>query len=916
MEQKKLFLLDAYALIFRAYYALIRAPRFSSSGFNTSAIFGFVNTLQEILNKENPTHIAVCFDPPGKTFRHEEYEKYKAEREETPEDIKKSVPIIKEIIKAYNIPIIEVAGFEADDVIGTLAHKAEQRGFITYMMTPDKDFGQLVTDKILVWKPSNRGDDAEIRGVKEICDKYQLQSPRQVIDLLALMGDKIDNIPGCPGVGEVTAVKLIKQFGSVENMLEHTDEIKGALRAKVENNAENIRFSKFLATICTDVPVEFNEKDLMREELNAPELRAIFEKLEFRTLISRILEPKKVEPVVAPQPTLFDFAAQESQETEAIATSHSSIATTNPDYHILENADSIDLFLNEVSALKEFSFALITDSDNAMQTRALGVAIATEKHKAHFIPLKNPDFIEKIKRIFHNDSLIKVGNNVKFDMIVLRRAGIMMSSPYFDTGVAHYLIQPEQNHGYSRLAQIELKYDAMNIDDIFDKKGRVKPEATAETVVNFACEQADIAFQLRNPLLKKIDENGMRKLLDDIEMPLLEVLAHMEYTGVRVDVPTLNEISRTLTSQMHTIEQEIYSLAGEEFNVGSPMKVGEILFDKLKLDDKAKKTKSGQYSTTEDILAKLSDRHPIVSKILDLRGIKKLLTTYVNALPELIDPSDGRIHTTYNQTVTATGRISSTNPNLQNIPIRDDEGREIRKAFIPAEGNLFYSADYSQIELRLVADLSKDEAMVNSFLAGEDIHRSTAAKIYHETIDDVTDTQRRHAKTANFGILYGISAFGLAERLRIPRSEAKMLIDGYLSTYPAVHDYMNKSIEVARQQGYVTTQFGRRRMLPEINSRNAVVRSYSERNAINAPIQGTAADIIKLAMVRIFRRFHAEGLKSKMIMQVHDELNFDVVPSELQRVNEIVTTEMAGAYSSSVPLIASAGRGANWLEAH
>ncbi|MDD2962064.1 MAG: DNA polymerase I [Muribaculaceae bacterium] len=918
MNEKKLFLLDAYALIFRAYYALIRAPRFTSNGFNTSAIFGFVNTLQEILKKENPTHIAVCFDPPGPTFRHVAYEKYKAEREATPEDIKKSIPYIKDIIRAYNIPIIEVAGFEADDVIGTMAHLAEPKGYVTYMMTPDKDFGQLVTENVKIFKPAYKGGDFEIRGVDEICARYQLQNPLQVIDLLALMGDKVDNIPGCPGVGEVTAIKLIKEFGSVENLLENTDKLKGALKTKVEANVENIRFSKFLATIKTDVPVEFDENALIREQMNSEALREIFEKLEFRTLIARLLEPKKVEvaqPVkINQQASLFDFDAP-AEDVKPVAEQPKVLTK---DYKLMLDKAEIEKAVKTILAGEKFGFALICDGDSAMTANLIGFALAGAVGKACYIPY-SADSLESLRPIFENNKIAAVGNNVKFDMIVLRRNGVKLTAPYFDTAVAHYLIQPEQGHGYNLLADTLLNVATIAEDTILEGKGKSKAifaSLSYEALKDFACEQADIALQLKPILCSKIAENGMESLLNDVEIPLIEVLADMEYTGVRIEVNTLNDYSKTLTANMQAIEAECYELAGEEFNTGSPMKVGEVLFEKLKIDDKAKRTKSGQYSTTEDVLTKLLDRHPIVERILSLRGVRKLLSTYVNALPELINSTTGRIHTTYNQTVTATGRLSSTNPNMQNIPVRNDEGREIRKAFIPAEGNVFFSADYSQIELRLVADLSNDEAMVASFLADEDIHRATAAKIYHEKLEEVTDTQRRNAKTANFGILYGISAFGLSERLRIPRSEAKMLIDGYLSTYPQVHRYMEQSIEIAKQQGYVLTQFGRRRMLPEINSRNAVVRSFSERNAINAPIQGTAADIIKIAMVRIYRRFADEGIKSKMTMQVHDELNFDVLPSELERVSEIVTTEMRGAYSGKVPLTASHSAGANWLEAH
>lgn len=941
MEPKKLFLLDAYALIYRAYYALMQSPRFSSKGFNTSAIFGFVNTLQDVLKKEQPSHIAVCFDPAGPTFRHEAYEKYKAEREETPDDIKKSIPYIKEIIKAYRIPIIEVPGYEADDVIGTLSKLAEKHNFITYMMTPDKDFGQLVTDKVKIYKPGYRGGEYEIRGVEEVCAKYELTSPLQVIDILALMGDKIDNIPGCPGVGQVTAIKLVKEFGSVENLLANTDSLKGALKTKVETNAEQITFSKFLATICLDVPIEFNEKDLIREEIDADALGKIFEELEFRSLITRIITKHegnstiatpetKPKATVATQRSLFDEVEEIEEEVEAsipdgeYASSKGNINTTTHSYTRISTKTELETLVAKILTLKEYAFYITSSGSDAMTATWRGIAFATASHEATYVNLPSDsnqlkEYIDILRPVFESKELLKVGTDVKRDYIILHNESIKLNEPYYDTTVAHYLLQPEISHDFSRLAETELAYCSIPYENIVGAKGKMQKdiaEASIDMVTDYACEAADIALQLPAVINSEIDKNDMTKLLYDVELPLIKVLADMEITGIRVDVDALAEYSKKLTIQMKAIEADCYELAGEKFNTASPMQVGEILFDKLKIDDKAKRTKGGQYSTTEDVLSKMRDRHPLVDKILELRGVKKMLTTYVNALPELINKNTGRIHTTYNQTVTATGRLSSTNPNMQNIPVRSEEGREIRRAFIPADGNIFFSADYSQIELRLVADLSNDTTMVEAFRVGEDIHQITAAKIYHENIYEVTPDQRRKAKTANFGILYGISAFGLSERLNIPRAEAKMLIDGYLSTYPQVRDYMNASIERAREQGYVTTLFGRRRMLPEIKSHNSVVRSFAERNAINAPIQGTAADIIKLAMVRIARRFDAERIKSKMIMQVHDELNFDVIPSELNKVTEIVTTEMQGAYKGNVSLTSSYSSGANWLEAH
>lgn len=916
MEDKKLFLLDAYALIFRAYYALIRAPRFTANGLNTSAIFGFVNTLEDILKKENPSHIAVCFDPSGPTFRHEAYDGYKAEREATPEDIKKAVPYIKEIIKAYNIPIIEVPGYEADDVIGTLANMAQSRGFMTYMMTPDKDFCQLVTDKIKVYRPAYKGGEYEIRGVDEVLKKYDLQSTLQVIDLLALMGDKVDNIPGCPGVGEVTAAKLIRQFGSVENMLQHTDQIKGALRGKVESNAENIKFSKFLATIKTDVPVDFDEQALRRHEINKDALRAIFDELEFKTLKNRIIGTKQETPAASPkvrQGLLFDFDAP--QENVVSSDTEEPLETKLPKVETLLEVDRIDAFVAEALNEEYVGISVVVLGDNAMTAELQGIAVALNG-KSCYVNAKD---VLSLRPVFESKRVTKVGANIKHDMIVLRRLGIALNAPYCDIEVMHYLIQPELSHDCSRLAETYLHIDIPAKSSLYEGKSSHKAFAADVSVADIAqtvANEAQSALLLRPMLKKEISRLDMDSLLDDIELPFVEVLADMEYTGVRIDTSVLVDFSKTLTRQMQDMEAECYRLAGERFNTSSPSQVGDILFEKLKLDENAKKNKSGKYSTTEDILSKLKDRHPIVPLILNLRGVKKLLTTYVNALPELVNPVTGRIHTTYNQTVTATGRISSSNPNMQNIPVRDDEGREIRRAFIPSDGNVFFSADYSQVELRLVADLSHDKSMMESFIHNEDIHRATAAKIYHVPIDEVTADMRRHAKTANFGILYGISAFGLAERLKISRGEAKNLMDGYFRTYPTMHEYMRRCIENAKATGYVTTCFGRRRMLPDINSSNAVVRSYSERNAINAPIQGSAADIIKLAMVRIFKRFKDEGIRSKMIMQVHDELNFDVFPEELDKVTSIVTYEMQHAYNGEVPLIASSGSGANWLEAH
>lgn len=948
MEEKKLVLLDAYALIFRAYYALIRNPRYTSQGLNTSAIFGFVNTLQDLLKRENPSHIAICFDPKGGTFRHEMYAEYKAGREETPEDIRKAVPYIKRIAQAYNIAVLEVPGYEADDVIGTLSLLAEKKGFTTYMVTGDKDFGQLVSQSVKIYRP-NSGGGYEIMGEKEVCDKFGIERADQVIDMLALMGDKVDNIPGCPGVGEVTAAKLIRQFGSVESLINNTSELKGALKKKVEENIEKIKFSKFLATICREVPIELNEQELKRQPINAEALRQLFKELEFRNFATRIIDQNEgnigLDGAPAPevnasatsaaasaptaaktaqakkkqsaQMSLFGDDDEEEENTENIPTETPVIEQpVEIVYTHITDADELRRRVADAMKLDAVGCELVADGDDAMTASLVGIAVAVKRGSAFYA---DASLVELLKPLLESASVTLVSGDVKRAMVVLRRRGINLAAPYFDTAVAHYLLQPERPHATARLAEEILGVACTTDEALLGAKGRNRKrfvEVSGDAITAYACQLADIALALRKPLIASIDADSLTSLLTDIELPLIEVLADMEHTGARVDVRALTDYSVVLTERMNSLEQECFELAGEQFNTASPMKVGEILFDKLKINDKAKKTKSGQYSTTEEVLMHLRDRHPLVDKILELRGIRKLLSTYVNALPELINPETGRIHTTYNQTVTATGRLSSTNPNLQNIPVRTDDGREIRRAFIPADGNLFFSADYSQIELRLVADLSGDPTMVDAFRNNLDIHAITAAKIYHEPLEKVTPDQRRKAKTANFGILYGISAFGLSERLQIPRAESKMLIDGYFATFPGVRDYIERSVTQAKEKGYVTTLFGRRRMLPDINSRNAVVRSFSERNAVNAPIQGTAADIIKIAMVSIFNKMKQEGLRSKMILQVHDELNFDVVPAEAERVQQITVECMQNAYHGNVPLTASHAIATNWLDAH
>ncbi len=942
-SNKKLLLLDAYALIFRAFYAMIRSPRITSTGIDTSAVFGFVNTLQDLLKREQPSHIAVCFDPPGgKTFRHENYPPYKANRDKTPEGILVAVPYIKRILQAYRIPIFEVEGFEADDVIGTLSHQAEQQGFFTYMVTGDKDFGQLVTPNIKVYDPLKK----EILGVKEVNDKYGILSPKQLIDILGLMGDTADNIPGCPGVGPKTAEKLIQQFGSIENLLEHTDELKGAQQQKVRDNAEQIRMSKWLATIITDVPVTLDADALRREPVDMEALREVFNELEFRTLSQRLIDggeanagldgvpapapsptpaapapaPQKPKAVVGKQMSLFDLDEPEPEAaTQPAATTYKTLDDVVHHYRLVTSPLEVATLVSNLQAEPRVAVSLLGTGSSAMQLKILGIALCGKVHEAAYIPCEGKsDVLKAIAPLFNGETCV-VSSDIKRLIVVLHQHGISFNAPYYDTAVAHYLLQPERGHSIAEVAYELLHYTAITPDSLLGPKGRnqLKPQQLApEALARWACEAADLTLQLPDALNVLLKEQGIDKLLTDIELPLIQVLASMELAGARIDVKALNEYSVALTEQMNRLDAECHQLAGMSFNTASPAQVGEVLFDHLKIDPKAKKTKTGQYSTTEDILLKLRDRHPLVDKILELRGIRKLLSTYVNALPALINPTTGRIHTTYNQTVTATGRLSSTNPNLQNIPVRTDDGKEIRRAFIPADGNVFFSADYSQIELRLVADLSHDKTMLDAFAHDHDIHAITAARIYHKPLEEVTSDERRKAKTANFGILYGISAFGLAQRLNIPRDEAKMLIDGYYTTFPQVRDYIDRSIAQAREKGYVTTVYGRRRMLPDINSRNAVVRGFSERNAINAPIQGTAADVIKLAMVRIYQRFQQEGIQSKMILQVHDELNFDVIPSELDRVQRIVIEEMEGVYHGDVRLTASHGAASNWLDAH
>ncbi len=920
---EKLFLLDAYALIYRSYYAFIKNPRINSKGLNTSAIIGFCNTLNEVLQKEQPTHIGVAFDPHGPTFRSEAFPEYKAQREETPEDIRKAVPIIKEILKAYRIPILQVDGYEADDVIGTLAKKADSIGINTYMLTPDKDYGQLVSDHVKIYRPRH-GGGYEVMGPKEVTEKYAITTPLQVIDLLALMGDSADNFPGCPGVGEKTAAKLINDFGSVANLIAHSSEVKGKLREKVEEHVDDIKMSYFLATIKTDVPVELNMDALKLVEPNEEELGKIFTELEFKSLADRILKKnQKPQKIVSAQLDLFgEFPADGTDLSEN--SSFDTLKTTPHDYKLVENEDDLRKLCDFFRTKQILSLDTETTSTSPIEAELVGLSFAVKEFEAFYVPIPaNREealrIVNIFKEVYEDPKIMKIGQNLKYDLEVLRNYGIELAGPMWDTMIAHYLIQPELHHNMDYMAEIYLNYQTIHIDELIGPKGKNQKsmrDLLPSQVYEYAAEDADITLRLKNKLEPELKKFECEKLFYEIEMPLMPVLAEMEMNGVCLDTDSLRETSKDFTNRMNEIEARIYELAGEHFNIASPKQVGEILFDKLKIVEKAKKTKTGQYVTSEEVLQQLRNKHEIVADILEHRGLKKLIGTYIDALPKLINPKTGHIHTSFNQTITATGRLSSSDPNLQNIPIRGEDGKEIRKAFIPEPGCLFFSADYSQIELRVMAHLSKDENMVEVFREGKDLHAATAANIYKKPIDEVTRDERTKSKRANFGIIYGITVFGLAERLDIARDEAKMLIDGYFATFPQVHDYMEKSKEIARQKGYVTTLFGRRRYLPDINSHNATVRGFAERNAINAPIQGTAADIIKVAMIRIHNRFKAEGIRSKMILQVHDELNFSVYPDEKEKVERIVLEEMQAAFPLSVPLVADSGFGQNWLEAH
>jgi len=926
-ENKTLFLLDAYALIFRAYYAFIRNPMTNKDGVNTSTIFGFVNTLDEVLRKQKPSHVGVVFDPSGPTFRKEMYPEYKANREATPEDIKLAIPYIKRILEAYNIPFVEVEGFEADDVIGTIAKKAEYEGFKVFMMTPDKDYTQLVSENIFIFKPKRSGNNAEVLGIKEIKELFKVK-PEQVIDVLALWGDSSDNVPGVPGIGEKTAKKIISEYGSIENVYKNLDQFKGKQKENLENSREQVKLSRQLVTIVTDVPCDFKEEEFIREDYNAQKLKELFTELDFKTLITRILGEGM--PAEDKTSTGSGQAAQGDLFSGFNISTRSSdldnITSVEKDYSWIETTEELQEFVNtKLKNQKAFCFDTETTDLITLYARLLGIAISFNKNEAYYISFSENDLksgtkMNILKPILEDDSIKKIGQNIKYDLRVLMNYGVKVKGEIFDTMVAHYLLKPEQKHNINALSEYYLNYTPVSIESLIGKKGKTQgnmENVPVKKVVDYACEDADITWQLYLILKEKLEEEGLTSLAGKTEMPLVYVLADMEQNGVKIDIDVLKGIEKELIRDVLSIEKEIHDMAGVDFNIASPKQLGEILFDRLKISPDAKKTKSKQYSTSEDVLVKLKDKHEIVNKVLEYRSLRKLLSTYVEALPKLINAKTGRLHTSFNQTMVATGRLSSNNPNLQNIPVRDDRGREIRRAFVPENNkHVFLSADYSQIELRLMAHLSKDKNMLDAFNRNEDIHTSTAAKIFHVKTEEVSREMRSKAKTANFGIIYGISAFGLSQRLNIPRTEAKELIDGYFKTFPSVKEYMNQSIKTAREKASVYTILGRKRELPDIHSRNAIVRGVAERNAINAPIQGSAADIIKIAMVNLRKKMIEKNMKSKLIMQVHDELNFEVPQNELETMKKLVKKEMESAMKLSVPLIVDMGEGKNWLEAH
>ena len=929
MSEKKLFLLDAYALAYRSYYAFIKNPRINSKGENTSAVFGFAMSLLDVINKQQPTHIGVVFDPKGPNFRHEMYKEYKANREAMPEDMRQSIPYIKEMIEAFNIPVLEVAGFEADDVIGTLAKRAEKEGFKVYMMTPDKDYAQLVTDNVFVFKPARGGNDPELWTPEKVLEKFKV-TPDNIIDLLGLMGDSSDNVPGCPGIGPKGAEKLITEFGTIEGIYENIEALKGKQKQNMIDFKEQVLLSKTLVTIETKVPIEFNENALAYEKPNAEKIKELFDRLEFRNLVNRVLgttpttQKKQAPPPI--QGSLFDmFDNANEMPAEAPAEKFNSIKTKNIEYNLVQTDEEIEALLTVLLKQKEVCFDTETTSLTIHSAQLVGLSLSYSKGKACYIPF-NQDYkeavtkLEKLNPFFKDENILKVGQNIKYDIMVLMNYNIEVKGPMFDTMIAHYLIEPEQRHNLDSLARNYLNYDTIKTEELIGKKGKNQismAQVPIDKVKDYACEDADITLQLVEPLRKQLNDAKMTKLFQNIEIPLLSVLAEMEYQGIKLDHENLKNYSVQLKAETVKVEQSIYKHAGMEFNISSPKQLGEVLFDRMKIMTNPPKTKTKQYATGEEVLVKIKDKHPIINDILEYRSLKKLVSTYIDALPLLIHPKTNKIHTSYNQTITATGRLSSNNPNLQNIPIREERGRKIRKAFISSDDNyVLLAADYSQIELRLMAHLCQDKNMVEAFENGEDIHADTAARIFKIDKSQVTREQRGFAKGANFGIIYGISAFGLAQNLNIGRSEAKSIIDNYFLSYPKVKTFMDESVNIVREKGYAETIFGRRRYLPNIQSNNAIVRGAAERNAINAPIQGTAADIIKISMINIQKRFKEEGILSKMILQVHDELVFDVLKTELEKVKEIVIYEMEHAADLSVPLTVDFGVGKNWIEAH
>ncbi len=917
---EKFFLLDAYALIYRSYYAFIRNPRFNSKGINTSAMLGFTNSLVQLLELENPHYIGVVFDVSEPTFRHKLYKEYKANRETMPEDLQKSIPYIRKIIEAFNIPVIEKKGFEADDVIGTLAQKATEKGFLTYMMTSDKDFAQLVTENILMYKPGKQGGSPEIWGLEEVKQNFGIQNSIQVIDILGLMGDSSDNIPGCPGIGPKTAGKLITEFGSIENIYNNIDKLKGSQKDNLVKYEEQVRLSKILATIIKDVPIDFKKEEFQREELNKEKLKAIFDEMEFRNLSERLnLDQARQEKGI--QQTLFG----EPQILFDKSSKKNNINSLPHQYYLVENEMQRASLRAELSVTDEFCFDTETTGIDTHNSDIICISFSFRKHEAYCVTLPSvfteaKKVLEEFKEIFEDENILKIGQNIKFDLLMLGNYGIEVKGRLYDTMLAHYLIQPEQKHNLDYLCEIYLNYEKVHIENLIGKRGKNQlnmKSVPKEKLREYACEDADLTFQLKYALDPDLDKYEMRQLFETVEMPLVPVLVHMEQTGVKLNSEELNEYAETLRKDIIKVEKEIYELAGVEFNISSPKQLGPVLFEKLKIGSNVKRTKTKQYSTSEEVLVRLVEKHPIINKILDYRGLKKLLSTYVEALPKLVNKKSGKIHTSYNQAVTSTGRLSSVNPNLQNIPIRDENGREIRRAFIPSDENhIILSADYSQIELRIMAAFSNDKEMIEAFRQGKDIHAITASKIYKVAESEVTPEMRRKAKTANFGIIYGISSFGLSQRLNISRTEAKELIDGYFENFPRIKESMDEQIEFARKKGYVQTIMGRKRYLNDINSANSIVRGMAERNAINAPIQGSAADIIKVAMIRIFERFKDLGLKSGMILQVHDELDFDVYKPELEMVREIVKKEMENAAEIGIPLTVEMNYADNWLDAH